>query len=163
MMARLKRPVRKSEVPTLVSDSFNISISRWWVDSFLDRWHEILRVKKRKVVKHDRVTPERYDDALHFCEEFSKLMETSGVSSINLRNVDEIRMSMDRGRSLHADVIAGHDRTTANVALGVDSTTLTALLVASARGECLCVHLILRKPGDTRSAASSSEEEPRSE
>jgi hypothetical protein len=120
-------------------------------------------VKKGKVVKLDRVIPERYDDALHFCEEFSNLLETSGVSDINLHNVDEIRLSMDRGRSLHADVIAGHDRTTANVALGVDSTTLTALPVVSARGECLCVYLILRKPGDTRSAPSSSEEEPHSE
>jgi hypothetical protein len=102
-------------------------------------------LKKRKVVKQDRLTAERYDDTLHFSEEFSKLTEAAWVSDTRLLNACEIRLSMDQRRALHDDVITWNDRNTAIVAQRVDTATVTALPLVRARGECHCMYVISRK------------------
>lgn len=118
----------------------------------------MLTIRKGKVVKQSRIAPERNDDADHFCQVFDELVTSFPVSEATLHNLDGIRLAMDRDRTMRTSVVAVNDRLRGNVTLAVHTTTLTAIPIVSAAGECLAVYIIVQNPGSSSSGAASSEE-----
>ena len=118
----------------------------------------MLTIRKGKVVKQSRIAPERNDDADHFCQVFGELVTSFPVSEATLHNLDGIRLAMDRDRTMRTSAVAANDRLGDNVTLTVDTTTLIAIPIVSAAGECLAVYIIVQNPGSSSSGAASSEE-----
>ena len=107
--AREKASMTRKDFLSAVNAVFQTDLTKSWLDGFLRRHEDFLKVCKARVVTKTRCSANIEPEVVEFCGTFEWLVDEHCIKPHQLINIDECRLAMRRDGQTDAMTLCGVD------------------------------------------------------